>query len=298
MGGRDIPAAIATTAMGIDAAALPSDCPAHEPKSRTVLGTRCVERTLWLLKTLSTRGEFGWRLSDLAEQAGLDRATCHRMLTCLVKEGYAQRFPQDVKYYPGQVLFEMGLALPEYAHFRELTAPRLEQVAASTGCIASLSLRSGNDTVCIAQNRSRADLAGMLIRVGSRRPLFAAVAGLAILQLLAPDERSRIIEENTQREVRSRGSSRLKDLARMRERSAAAGFGYTVSDLAPGITAMGVAIRDAHGRPFAGLTLTGSNATLHENAIAGHHEQMLDAVAAIEADARQALRPPAHVGGY
>lgn len=292
MGGRDMPPGIS-----IDAARLPPHDDFMAPGTKAPLGTRCVERTLWLLKALSTRGEFGWRLSDLAEQAGLDRATCHRMLACLVKEGYAQRYPRDVKYYPGQLLFEMGLALPGYTHFQELAAPRLEQIGASTGCIASLSLRSGDDIVCIAQNRGSADLAGMLIRVGSRRPLFAAVAGLAILQLLPAAEQARIIEENTQREVRSRGARRLKDLARMRALSAQAGFGYTVSDLAPGISAMAVALRDAAGRPFAGLTLTGSNATLHDDIVATYHAQMVDAASGIEADALQCLRAPTHISG-
>src|SRR3546814_157197 len=162
MGGRDIP-----LGLSMDAARLLPRGHPDTPGTKAPLGARCVERTLWLLKALSTRGDFGWGRSDLAEQAGLDRATCHRMLACLVKEGYAQRYPHDVKYYPGQLLFEMGLALPGYACFQALTAPRLEQIGAGTGCIASQSLRSGNDIVCVFQNRGGADLPGMLIRVGS-----------------------------------------------------------------------------------------------------------------------------------
>lgn len=256
-------------------------------------GTRSVERTLLLLKELSSRGEFGWRLSDLAEQVGLDRGTCHRMLGRLVKEGFAQRYANDVKYYPGQLLFEMGLALPTYTHFRELVEPRLERIGKSTQCIASFSLRSRDDVVCVFQKRCGLELSAMMIRVGTRRPLFSAVGGLAILQQLPQAEVARILKANTQREIARRGTRRLQDLERMRLRSEQVGFGFTVGDLAPGITAMAVAVRDASGQPFAALTLTGSHATLDEGVRPLCHGLMLDLVREIEADAARCFTKPA-----
>lgn len=265
-----------------------ADTADREPRT----GTRSVQRTLALLKELSSRGEFGWRLSDLAQAVGLDRATCHRMLTCFVKEGFAQRHANDMKYYPGQLLFEMGLALPPYAAWRELADPRLAALGRGQNCIASLSLRSGNDIVCAFQQRCGVELSGNLIRVGTRRPLFAAVAGLAILQRLPAAEAERILDANTRHELATRGPRRLADLARMRERSEAAGFGFTQGDLAPGVVALAVPLHDAAGEPFAALTLTGSDATLVPARIEPCHAQMLAAAAEIEADAHRCLRPP------
>lgn len=266
----------------------------REPRT----GTRSVQRTLALLKELSSRGEFGWRLSDLAQAVGLDRATCHRMLTCFVKEGFAQRHANDMKYYPGQLLFEMGLALPPYAAWRELAEPRLAALGRSQNCIASLSLRSGNDIVCAFQQRCGVELSGNLIRVGTRRPLFAAVAGLAILQRLPAAEAARILDANTQHELATRGPRRLADLARMRERSEAAGYGFTLGDLAPGVVALAVPLHDAAGEPFAALTLTGSDSTLVPSRVEPCHAQMLAVAGEIEADAHKCLRPPARGTGH
>jgi DNA-binding IclR family transcriptional regulator len=261
------------------------DAPDDVPPS----GARSVERALRLLKELSSRGEFGWRLSDLSEQVGLDRATCHRMLACFVAEGFAERRSEDLRYYPGHVLFEMGLAVPQYAALRELVSPRLEHLARRSGCIASFALRSGNDIVCICQERGKLEIAGMLIRVGTRRPLVTSVAGLAILQQLAPEVAARIVAENMQREFGRAGARRIEKLERMRRRSDARGYGFTIGDLAPGIGAVAVAVRAAGGEPFAALFVTGQDTVVNEGSAGRLHELVSKEAARIEADAGRCL---------
>ena len=263
------------------------------PDGDAPAGTRSVQRTLALLKELSSRGEFGWRLSDLARQVGLDRGTCHRMLACLIKEGFAARRDNDLKYYPGQLLFEMGLSMPPYEALRERVQPRLAELCQASACIASFSLRSGSDVVCVFQHRGSLELSGMMIRAGTRRPMFSAVGGLAILQQLPAPEADRIVNENTRRELALRGARRLAALQRMRRRSDDAGFGFTIGDLAPGLRALAVPVPDANGEPFAALTLTGSDAALPEPEVARCRALLLDAADRIAADAAACLRRPA-----
>lgn len=253
-------------------------------------GTRSVERALRLLKELSSRGEFGWRLTDLAIHVGLDRATCHRMLACFVSEGFAERGAADLKYYPGQALFELGLAAPRYAALREHVDPRLERPSRRTGCIASLTLRSGNDLVCAYQQRCGLELAGMLIRVGTRRPLITSAAGLAILQQLPEDEAARIVAENTHREYLRGGPRRLENLERMRRRSDRHGFGLHLGDLAPGLAALAVSVRLPAAAPFAALVLTGQDTVLTEAKVPDLHRLATAEAGCIEADAARCLR--------
>jgi DNA-binding IclR family transcriptional regulator len=254
------------------------------------MGARSVERTLSVLKELSSRGEFGWRLTDLAEHVALDRGTCHRILSCLVDEGFAQRYPGDAKYYPGQLLFEMGMALPQYSQFSELAGPRLERLCADTGCIASLSLRSGDGLVCVFQKRGDIDLEAMLIRVGTRRPLIGAVGGLAILECLAEREAGRIIRRNVEAEIAQRGSRRLEAFERMREHSRERGFAFTAGALAPGIYAMAVPIQDRRQAPVAALTLTAGEHLLNDAAIGRNHAQMLAVKADLELDVAKCFK--------
>ena len=256
----------------------------------TPTGTRSVERTLALIKELSCRGEFGWRLTDLAEQVGLDRGTCHRILGCLVSEGFAQRYPNDAKYYPGQLLFEMGLALPQYSQLRELAEPRLEHLSLLTGCIASLSLLSGNDLVCVFQKRGNSELGGMMIRVGTRRPLIGAVGGLAMLEALPKAIADRIIQANVELETAHRGVRRLEGFERMREHSRERGFAFSAGDLAPGMNALAVPLLDTSGMPVASLTLTGGASLLQGDTLAKCHAHMVSAKPDIEGDIARCLK--------
>lgn len=255
-------------------------------------GTRSVERTLALLRELSHRGDFGWRLTDLAEQVGLDRGTCHRLLACFVREGFARRHAGDVKYYPGQRLYELGLGMPAYHAFRERIEPRMERLARATDSVASFLLRSGDEMVCAFQKRGDTELPGMLIRIGSWRPLFSAVAGLAMLQRMPAQEAEKILARNRRDEIARRGTRRLEDLDRMRERSAQAGYGFTRGDLAPGIWAMAEAVPDAAGQPMGALTLSGSESLLGEGWLSQAHAQLAEAVQDIAADAAQCFPAP------
>jgi DNA-binding IclR family transcriptional regulator len=255
-------------------------------------GTRSVERTLALLRELSHRGDFGWRLTDLSDQVGLDRGTCHRLLACFVREGFAQRHPGDVKYYPGQRLYELGLGMPAFQAFRERVEPRMERLARATDAVASFLLRSGDEMVCAFQKRGDADLPGMLIRIGTRRPLFSAVGGLAMLQRMPAKEAQQILQRNRREEIRRRGTRRLEDLDRMRTRSAQAGYGLTRGDLAPGIWAMAEAVVDPAGQPMGSLTLAGSETALSEGWLAQAHAQLAAAVQDMANDAAQCFKAP------
>lgn len=253
-------------------------------------GTRSVERALRLLKELSSRGEFGWRLSDLADRVGLDRATCHRLLACFVKEGYAQRLADDLKYYPGQTLFEMGLALPRFAALREVVDPRLHHLSLTTHCIASFTLRSGNDMVCVFQQRAGLELSGMLVKVGTRRPLVTAVGGLAILQHLPQDEAARVIAENHRRERARGGERRIEKLELMRLRSQAYGFGFTLGDIAPGLAAVAVAIHNSDDAPVAAVTLTGTDKAMNERTVGEFHAKVKALAQELEGQTRWCVR--------
>ena len=74
--------------------------------------TQSIERALRILRELAARGEFGWRLSDLAARCEVDKGTVHRVLSCLVRERFVQQRSTDKHYFPGPMLYELGLSLP------------------------------------------------------------------------------------------------------------------------------------------------------------------------------------------
>lgn len=113
-----------------------------------------------------------------------------------------------------------------------------------------------------------------------------------MLQRMPADEARQILERNRREEVARRGTRRLEDLDRMRERSAQAGYGLTRGDLAPGIWAMAEAVLDTAGQPMGALTLAGSESTLTEGWLSQAHAQLAETVQDIAADAALCFRAP------
>ncbi len=220
-------------------------------------GTQSIERAVVLLKELSSRGIFGWRLSDLAAHCNLDKGTAHRILTCLQRERLVQRRQSDRHYLPGPLLFELSLTHAPLAEFQAACQAPLSRVARRTRGVAFLYLRSGTDFVCAARV-GETSLKGLSIVVGTRRPLVSSSGGVAILIALPEDESRKVIAENMKRVARF-GELRTKSIEKMIRRSQSHGFGINLGDVVPGINSFGLAIQDATGTPFASLTVSGAS---------------------------------------
>jgi DNA-binding IclR family transcriptional regulator len=221
-------------------------------------GTQSIERAVALLKELSSRGSFGWRLSDLAAHCNLDKGTAHRILNCLQRERLVQRRESDKHYLPGPLLFELSLTLLPLAEFQAACQAPLARVARRTRGVAFLYLRSGADFVCAARVGATS-LKGLSIHVGTRRPLVTSSGGVAILVALPQDESRRIIAENMKRVARF-GELRINSIERMVRRSREHGYGINLGDVVPGINSFAIAIQDGKAGPFASITVSGAAA--------------------------------------
>ena len=153
-------------------------------------GTQSIERAVALLREISARGHFGWRLTDLADRCSLSKGTTHRMLMCLVRERLVKQRPNDRHYLPGPMLFELGLSLPELSALQN----KAKSLACGAGkrrpSAAFLFFRSGDDFVC-AEREGSTDLKALTIFPGTRRPLATSAGGAAmLLDLPVPEARA------------------------------------------------------------------------------------------------------------
>ena len=223
-------------------------------------GTQSIERAIHVLREITARSKFGWRPSDLAARCGLDRGTTHRILACLVRERLVQQRGSDRHYIPGPLIFEMSLAMPAYAGLRTACQPILARLARQLPGYALLCARSGAETVCIASAGIPAYL-GTAFDVGTRRPLTATAAGVAILVALPAAEAEAIADHHLQRADTPSEPSR-NALRRMWRRSQTLGYGVNLGFTARNVNAVGVPLRDADQRPFGSLALAGDAASL------------------------------------
>ena len=249
-------------------------------------GTQSLGRGIKLMRVIASRPEFGWRLSDLAAACTQDKATVHRMLTCMVEERLVEQRASDRHYLPGPLMYELGLALPNRAPFQRCAEATVQAFARRMAGIGLLLLRSGNEYVCSVR-AGTLSLSGLMIHPGARRPLFTSVGGVAILQTLPAEEVRKVHLDNVEQEIARRGTGRLEALQKMRERSDHHGFGVNLGDVVHGLHAFAVPVCGSRGDVFAALCLMGTAELYGEERLEDVRGELLAAAATLSADAHK-----------
>jgi DNA-binding IclR family transcriptional regulator len=251
-------------------------------------GTQSLRRAALLLRELSTRQSGGWTLTELATQCGLDRTTTHRMLEAMTREGLVHRPEGTRNYLLGPVVFELGLAAARRFDPRIACAAQLRRLRDRTSDTVFLNLRSGLDTVCFERLDGDAAPRALLVVVGARRTMVATAGGVAMIMAMPPLERRRVVRACLSA-LRRADAAHREGIARMLQRSEAAGYGLNCDDITPGISAVGVAILDERGTPFAAISVAATTKRLDERRCA----KILDLIVPEAAKLRGKLAPSA-----
>ena len=75
---------------------------------RAVPGAQSVARAARLLRLVTTAGDEGLTVADLARRADLTRPTAHRLLAALRREGLLDQDERSGRWMPGPELYLMG----------------------------------------------------------------------------------------------------------------------------------------------------------------------------------------------
>lgn len=222
-------------------------------------GTQVVQRVGALLRQVSQARESGIRLNELVAATGLTKPTVHRLLTSLAVEGLLDHDDETGRWFLGPEMYVMGSASASRFPIEELAHPSLQRLAAATGESAFLSMRRGNETICLLREEGSFPIRSFVLVEGTRFPLGIGSAGLAILAHLDEAER----EDYLSRLDLDRLKYGTQSLPAIRETIARAQTqGYVVNPgrIVEGSWGMGAAIFDRGNRAMWALSLTGVEA--------------------------------------
>lgn len=234
--------------------------PSTKPDSHrtgTTLGARSIGRAALVLRTLSTFGPRGAALKEIAAASGLPKATVHRILAALLEARLIERLETTRDYRLGPELFAFGATMAEVADLRGLARPSLECLAAQTGGVIYLGIRSGFDGLCLDRADGADVPADLALDVMDRWPLGVGVFSLVLLSFLPDAEIREIVEYNRRRLNNAEhfsGERMLSMITEVRKQ----GFAFQSMRTHRNLTGIAVPILDRRKRPIASLCVVGA----------------------------------------
>ena len=219
-------------------------------------GAQVVGRMAAVLRAVSTAMPRGISTAEVARGTGLARPTVHRLLAALTAEGFCDHDHKAGRWLLGPEMYLMGTVAAERYDITDVARPHVAALADATGESAFLSVRRGEETVCLLRQDGVFPVRSFVLYEGKRFPLGVASAGLAILSFLPERAIDRYVEGHDLAE--GHGTEHGQDLLRRRiaetrERGWAVNPGLVVE----GSWGMGAAVFDAAGQPAWALSLTG-----------------------------------------
>lgn len=240
-----------------------------------------VGRAVELLRLVASSRSRQLRLIDLADQAGLDKSTTHRLLQRLLHERLLARGPGQRGYRLGPLLHELGLAAQPGSNLQDRAEPALRQLAHATGDMVFLVARSGFESVCLDRVDGHFAIRTLTAGVGDRHPLGVGAGGLALLAALDEAERAAVLRAVAPQLGRyGLDARRLRErVAQTRRRGAALDEGVAVAE----VTALGRALRDGAGQPAGAVFVASIQARMTPRRLVELDRRLLACVREVEA---------------
>lgn len=223
----------------------------------SVPGTQAVARAAKLLRLVTAAGITGVTAQDAAADAQLSRSTAHRLLTALQAEGLVDRDGTTGRWLPGPELYLMGTVAAARYDVTALAREIVRSLAARTEESAFLSVRRGDETVCLLREDGSFPIRSFVLSEGVRFPLGVASAGLVILSFLPEVEAEDYLRRNPHLEQGHGHPHAEPALRRRLKETRDRGFALNPGLVVQGSYGIGAAVFNSAGRPEWALSLTG-----------------------------------------
>lgn len=214
---------------------------------------KTIGRAALVLRALAAGPDAGSRLSEVTERVGLGKATVHRLLGALVDVGFVEYDESERHYRLGYSLFSLGASARRF-HLVDKARPCLVRLAAVTGDTVYLSVRDGDEAVCVDRCTGSFPIRTLTLDIGDRRPLGVGAGSMALLAFETDEEIARVLRVNSlaRKEYAGFDDALLERLVSQARENR---FVFNDGRIVSAMTAIGVPVRDADERVLAALSI-------------------------------------------
>ena len=206
-------------------------------------------------------------LAEISRRTGLPLSTVHRQLQTLQHRGLVGHDIETGLWSVGVGLFRIGSAYLRIRKLPEIARPVLRMLQQETGETVNLTAFEDPFIICVGQAESHASVRAFF-RPGSELPLHASAAGKAVLAVLSPENRERVLDGCIYtRFTDSTHSSQASLLADL-DQTARRGYALDNEEHSLGMRCAGAAILNEFGEPVGALSVSAPNFRVTEDQIA------------------------------
>mgnify|MGYP000930049124 CR=1 FL=1 len=204
-------------------------------------GAQSLRRALLLLRLLGRNQEEGMTLAQVTEQSQLERSTAHRLLTCLVEEGFAERQAKGKVYRLGIDAVQLGTAGMRRMPLLDQYGGLLQKLARISGDTVFFVIRQGDFCLCLQRQEGHFPVRVFTTDVGEKRLLGLGAGGLALLATL-PDSDIQALVQRHAKAYADAGFSpaRMMQAVRATRRQ---GYSCIVDTITEGVSGVGCAFQ-------------------------------------------------------
>ena len=252
---------------------------------------RAVDRALDILMCF-TRQIPRLTMTQIADQAGMNKSTVHRLLGTLEKKRFVQRDPATGLYQLGIRLFQMAYLTLEQSDLRRLAAPIMQHLCEQYKETITLSVIDDTDLIFleVIESPQRVKLAAS---TGQRLPALSTAAGKAMLAHMPNEVVLSFLERGMQKFTQftiTRKDAFMENLEKARKQ----GFAISMQEFEDGINAVAAPILDTNNYPIAAITVAGPAYRLTWELMLKLGPSVMTAAQAIAQEVNPANKPEVH----
>lgn len=141
-----------------------------------------VTRALSILNVLSHHPH-GIKITSLAQELNLSKATVHRLLATLISENYVRQDPETERYKIGYQVVSLATHFLNHFDIIEVAKPHLTQLSTEINETVHLCIEDQGQALYIDKIESTQPIA-MYSRIGTRAPMYCTAVGKVLLSAM------------------------------------------------------------------------------------------------------------------
>ncbi|MEK4566756.1 IclR family transcriptional regulator [Alkalihalobacillus sp. FSL R5-0424] len=236
-----------------------------------------VTRALSILNVLAEHPN-GIKITTLATELGLSKATVHRLLATLISSNYVRQDPETERYKIGYQIVTLATHFLNHFDLIEVSKPHLTKLSAEINETVHLCIEDQGQALYIDKIESTQPIA-MYSRIGTRAPMYCTAVGKVLLSGMNSLECDQVINKTPLKKITSQTIDSIATLKEEIELVKKQKFAIDEQEITEGVRCLAFPLVDNKGKIVASFSVSGPINRLTEGYVQGSLKEKMSITA-------------------